>query len=142
MQQATETITVINRWYNAESGLDEWIPTVIRGASWHNKIAATLANDGLKTADTATVRIPVDANTGGRSYMTPAAYKAAQSTPGGYTLARGDLVVRAEIPTPTSAEPPITPASIVAAYEDCITVLAVTDNTRRPHGAHRKVVGA
>lgn len=136
MQQCNETITVLNRRINPDTRLDEWTPTVIRGVSWHSKIVANVTQAGLKAADTATVRIPVDADTGGRSYLTPQAYKAAESTPEAYTLARGDILVRAEI---TES---MTPAQAQAAYEDVVTIISVTDNTRRPRAPHRKVVGA
>lgn len=136
MQQCTETITVLNRRYNSETGRDEWIPTVISGVSWFSQIKATITQAGLKDAKTATVRIPVNADTGDRSYLTPAAYKAAESASGAFTLARGDVIVRGDASDCT------TPAEAQAAHEDCVTILGVTDNTRRPRGAHRKVVCA
>lgn len=136
MHECTETITVLNRRYNPTTGLDDWIPTVIHGVSWHSSIKANVTNEGLKAADTATVRIPEDADAGERSYLAPPAYKAAEDVSGAYTLAHGDLLVRAEI------SEPVTPAQVQATYEDAVTILAVTDNTRRPHAPHRKVVGA
>lgn len=150
MQQCNETITVINRKYNPETDRDDWIPTVIHGASWHNKVAATVTQTGLHTADTATVRIPVGADAGGATYMPPAAYKAAESASGAYTLARGDYIIRGDITAPepdtpttaTAAAASVVPAEVLAQYEDHMTILSVTDNTRRPHGAHRKVMGA
>lgn len=136
MFQATETITVLNRRYNTSTGRDEWQATVIAGVSWHSKIAATVTTTGLKTAKTATVRIPVGADASGRAYITPAAFKAAEDTSGAYTLARGDILVRGAVTGD------LTPAEVQAANEDCVTITDVIDNTRRPHGAHRRVVGA
>ena len=140
MQQATETITVINRKYNAATGYDEWIPTVITGASWYSKLAASVTQAGLKTADTATVRIPVGADTQGRTYKSPAAYKAAVSVSGAWTLARGDLIVRGTVTA--AAGQSLTPADITAKHDDAYTIIGVTDNTRRPREPHWKVVGA
>ena len=134
MKACNETITVLNRRVNPDTRLDEWTPTVIRGVSWH--IVANVTQAGLKAADTATVRIPANADTGGRTYLTPQAYKAAESVSEAYTLARGDVLVRAEI---TES---MTPAQAQAAYEDVVTIISVTDNTRRPRAPHRKVVGA
>ena len=139
MQQCSETITVLNRKYNPTSGLDEWIPTVIHGVSWFDKVAATVTTAGLKAANTATVRIPEGADTGGRSYMPPPAYKAAASTSGAYTLARGDIVTKGDL-TNGGTITSITPASAKAASEDTLTIISVTDNTTRPHAPHRKVV--
>lgn len=136
MKECTETITVLNRRLNQATGLDEWQPTVIHGVSWHRRANVSIVQTGLKCADTATVRIPADADTGGRAYLDPAAFKATESPSGAYTLARGDIIVRAEL---TAA---LTPAQAQAAYEDCLTIISVTDNTRRPHAPHRKVVGA
>lgn len=140
MQAATETITVINRRLDPATGYDEWIPTVITGASWYSKQVASVTQDGLRTADTAAVRIPVDADTSERTYMTPKAYKAAESVSGAFTLARGDLIVRGAVTTPTTGR--LTPADIQQTYEDSFTITSVSDNTRRPHGPHWKVVGA
>lgn len=136
MKECNETITVLNRRVNPETRLDEWTPTVIRGVSWYSKLAASVTQTGLKTADMSTVRIPVNACTGGRMYLPPALYNAAVDTSGVYTLARGDIIVRGEV---TGS---ITPAQAQASYEDVLTILSVTDNTRRPNAPHRKVVGA
>jgi len=136
MKQCNETITVLNRRYDAETGRDVWQATVINGVSWHSEIRAAVTQAGLKDAKTATVRIPVGADEGGRSYMPPAAFKAADDTSGAYTLARGDILVRGDASDAQS------PADAQAAFEDCVTIISATDNTRRPHGAHRKVVGA
>ena len=140
MQQATETITVINRKFNKDTGFDEWIPTVITGASWYSKLAASVTQVGLKTADTATVRIPVGADTQSRTYMTPAAYKAAESVSDAWTLARGDLIVRGTVTVEQGQS--LTPADITATNDDAYTIIGTTDNTRRPREPHWKVVGA
>ena len=140
MHEAKETITVINRKFNATTGLDDWTPTIIDGASWYSKQVASVTQTGLKTAKTAAVRIPVDADTGGKAYMPPKAYKAATSVSGAYTLAEGDLVVRGSVTTTQGQV--LTPATIAETYEDSFTITAVADNTRRPHGQHWKVVGA
>lgn len=138
MQQANETITVINRKLNQETGLDEWTPTIITGASWYSKQIASVTQAGLRSADTASVRIPVGADTQGRTYMTPTAYKAAESISGAFTLARGDLIVRGAV----ASMQDLTPAKIAETYEDSFTIISVVDNTRRPRGQHWKVVGA
>jgi len=140
MQQAVETITIINRKFNPATGLDDWNPTIITGASWHGKQIASVTQAGLKSADTASVRIPVGADTQGRTYMTPKEYKAAESVSGAFTLAHGDLIVLGAV----TAEPgqSLTPAAVTDTYDEAYTIISTTDNTRRPHGAHWKVVGA
>jgi hypothetical protein len=136
MKECTETITVLNRKHNSDTGLDDWNLTVIQGVSWFSKLASSVTQSGLKTAKTVIVRIPVDADTNDAAYMTPSAYKSAESVSGAFTLADGDIIVRAALTgTPT-------PAEVQAAHDDCFTIISATDNTRRPHGAHWKVVGA
>lgn len=137
MKQCDETVTVLNRKYDSMTGRDVWTPTVIRGVSWHSDIKAAVTQSGLKDAKTATIRIPLSADTSGRTYIPPAEYKAAEDASGAYTLARGDVLVRGVVPDSLT----LTPAEVQSAYEDSITIIGVTDNTRRPHGAHRKVVG-
>lgn len=135
MKECNETITVLNRKYNPETKRDEWNTTVIHGVSWYSKIAAAVTQAGLKSADTAVVRIPVDADTGERSYLTPAVYKAAESVSDAYTLARGDVIVHAEL---TES---MTPAQAQAAYgDDALTIIGTADNTHRPQAPHRRVV--
>lgn len=140
MRQANETITVINRKYNPTTDRDDWIPTVIKGATWYSSQIATVTQSGLKAADTATVRIPVGADTGDRTYMPPTAYKAAESVSDAFTLARGDLIVRGTVSAPEGQS--LTPASVTTANDDCYTITNVTDNTRRPKAPHWRVVGA
>ena len=140
MQQAVETITVINRKFNPTTGLDEWNPTIIAGASWHGKQIASVTQAGLKSADTASVRIPVDADTQGRTYMTPKEYKAAESVSEAFTLAHGDLIVRGGVAAAPGQS--LTPAAVTLAHDEAYTIISTTDNTRRPRGAHWKVVGA
>lgn len=140
MNAATETITVINRRTNTQTGYDEWIPTVITGASWYSKQVASVTTSGLKTADTLAVRIPVSADTGGRTYMTPTAYKAAESVSGAFTLGRGDLIVRGTVSVQQGQT--LKPADVQQTHEDYFTITSVSDNTRRPRAPHWKVVGA
>lgn len=137
MKETNETITVFNQHYDRESGKDVWTPTVIQGVSWFEATRSAITQAGLKSADTAIVRIPVDADTGGRSYLPPRAYKAAESTSGAFTLAPGDIIIRAAV-----TETGLNPARIQAQYDDFITIIGATDNTRRNHAPHWKVVGA
>lgn len=136
MRETNETITVFNRRYDTATGKDVWTPTVIQGVSWYEATRATVTQAGLKAADTATVRIPTDADTGGKAYLPPKAYKAAESVSGAFTLAPGDLIVRAAITTTG-----LTPAQIQAQYDDTITILGVTDSTHRRRAPHWKVTG-
>ena len=74
MELCTETITIFNARLDDEDGYDVYIPTVIRGASWHCEIASTVDASGLKAANKFTVRIPTDADFSGKAYADPIAY--------------------------------------------------------------------
>ncbi|MBP5410725.1 MAG: hypothetical protein J6Y26_02315 [Lachnospiraceae bacterium] len=136
MRETNETITVFNQRYDTTTGKDVWTPTVIQGVSWFEATRAAVTQAGLKAADTATVRIPTDADTGGKVYLPPKAYKTAESVSGAFTLAPGDLIVRAAITTTG-----LTPSQIQAQYDDTITILGVTDSTHRRRAPHWKVTG-
>ena len=136
MRETNETITVFNQRYDTTTGTDVWTPTVIQGVSWFEATRAAVTQAGLKAADTATVRIPTDADTGRQAYLPPKAYKAAESVSGAFTLAPGDLIVRAAVTTPG-----LTPSQIQAQYDDTITILGVTDSTHRRRAPHWKVTG-
>lgn len=116
MQQCTETITVLSRSTDPDTGLDIWTPAVIHGVSWHGRNTAKATGKGLTPTDAYTVRIPLE--------------NAGSTVP-----ENGDIIVRAEL---TQS---LTPAEVQAAYTDVFTVTGVTDNTRRPRAPHYKVVG-
>lgn len=135
MRLCTETITVFNKRYDADAGYDVWEPTVIRGVSWFCEIASAVDNTGLHAANRFTIRIPADADTSGKTYVTPVDYGAANARDV-FTLANGDVVVKAAL------DGTYTPAQLHAMYTDFCTVLGVTDNRRAPNAPHFKVVGS
>ena len=137
MKLCNETITVFNKKLNTEKGWNTYIPTVIEGVSWYCQIASAVDNNGLHAANNFTIRIPADANTGGKSYVDPITYNNETIVSGVWTLANGDILVKAAVTDDT-----LTPAQIHATYSDCCTILGVTDNRRAPNAPHFKVVGS
>ena len=139
MKLCSDTITVFNARVDPETGGNVWVPTVIAGAGWYLTDASTVdaSKGGLVPANRATIRIPVEANTGGKAYADPVSYASAGDVSGLWTLKGGDIVVRAAV---NGAD--WTPARLKAAYAECVTVLAVTDNRRGPRAAHWRVTGA
>lgn len=158
MRLCNETITVFNARVDPGTGGKAWVPTVIAGAGWYATDATTVdgARGGLVAADRVTVRIPEDADAGGKAYVDPVAYAGAESVEGVWTLANGDVVVRGEVASPSAPSPSAqaltpppegeasawTPAALKRAFAECVTVLAVTDNRRAPNARHWRVVGA
>ena len=138
MKLCNDTITVFNARVDPEVGGNAWIPTVIAGASWYLTDAATVdaSKGGLVAANKATIRIPVDADTGGKAYADPVSYAKAEDVSGLWTLKGGDIIVRAALEGTDW-----TPAELKATYSECVTVLAVTDNRRAPNAKHWRVTG-
>ena len=136
MKLCNDTITVFNARVDPDEGGNVWIPTVIASASWYLTDAATVdaSKGGLVAANKATIRIPVEADTGGKAYADPVSYASAEDVSGLWTLKGGDIVVRTAVEGGDW-----TPAKLKAAYAECVTVLAVTDNRRAPRAPHWRV---
>lgn len=131
-----DTITVFNARVDPDVGGNVWTGTVIIGVGWYMTDASTVdaSKGGLVAANKATIRIPEDANTGGKAYTDPVSYKAATSVSGLWTLQNGDIIVKGSI---TGAD--WTPALLAKNYADCVIVLDVTDNRRAPNAPHWRV---
>ena len=135
MKECHETITVFNARMDGDKGYDIYVPTVIHGVSWFCEIASNVDSSGLKAANKFIIRVPVDADFSGQAYAPPVAYA------GGdpheiFTLKQGDIIVHGE-------ETEInTPANLKEKYGEIVTILGVTDSSRRPNAKHWKVVGA
>ncbi len=137
MKLCTDTITVFNKRIDAENGWDDYVPTIITGVSWYCEIVSAVDNSGLHAANRFTIRIPVDADTSGKEYVDPVEYGAAEDASELFTLANGDVVVKAEVD-----ETGLQPADLKERYTDCFVILGVTDNRRAPNAPHFKVVGS
>lgn len=134
MKLCDETITVFNA--RIENHEHMFYPTVIEGVSWYGDVATVVGDKGLNAASRFTVRIPVDADFGGKEYVDSKTYKTAASVDGVFTIANGDIIVKASV-----AVAPMRPAELKDAFADYLTVLGVTDNRRAPNAPHFKVVG-
>ena len=137
MHLCDEAVTVFNKKLDADKGWDVYNPTVIRGVSWYSTIESNVDANGLHAANIFKIRIPVDADFGGKEYIDPIAYADESITAGVFTLANGDLIVRAEID-----DGDITPAQLKEQHYEYCTILGVTDNRRAPNAPHFRVVGS
>lgn len=133
MRLCNDTVTVYNARLDREQDTTVYIPTVLSGVSWYGGTKATVDSSGLKAANQYTVRIPVDADSGGKSYTEPGVYKAAKSVDGLFTLNEGDFIVKGALTEMLYT----TPKTGVYAR-----ILSVTDNRRAPNAPHWKVIGA
>ena len=126
MKGCTETITLFNARRDGDTGGHVYVPTVIAGCAWHGGQRVGLdAGGGLAAADEYTVRIPADADFGGREYADPIAWRQSDGV-GRFTIQGGDW----------------TPARLKAVCAECFTVMGVTDNRRAPRGKHWRIVGS
>lgn len=134
MKLCNDTITVYNARLDQETDSTVYVPTTICGVSWYGTSKATVDSSGLKAASQCIVRIPLEADTGEKSYTEPWVYKSAGNVSGLFTLNEGDFIVKGAF-TDTLLLPP-------ASGSGFITILAVTDNRRAPNAPHWKVTGA
>lgn len=137
MLLCNDTITVLNKRTDIENGWDIFIPTIIRGVSWYGDVAVNLGDKGLNAANKFVIRIPIDADFDGKTYVEPVVYRNEPFITGLFTLANGDIIVKAEI-----SESPIKPADIKENYPFSCVILGITDNRRAPKSPHWRVVGS
>ena len=135
MNLCNETITVFNAKLDTEADKDVYKGTVISGVSWFCEIVSAV-DGGLKAANRFIIRIPEDADFGGKDYVLPQDYASATDVTGLFTLASGDIIVKGAV-TGTGLKP----KDLHGQYE-ALTILGVTDNRRAPREPHWKVVGS
>lgn len=134
MKLCNDTVTVFNR--RISDGQYVYVPSVIIGVSWYGTVDTSVGDKGLNSANRYTIRVPVDADFGGKTYVTPNDYKEETITSGVFTFDNGDVVVKAEI---TES---MTPAALKEAHYEYCTILGITDNRRAPNAPHWKLVGS
>lgn len=138
MKLCNDTITVFNARVDPDEGGNVWVPTVITGVSWYATDASTVdaSKGGLVAANKAIIRIPLDADTGGKQYTDPVSYASAEDVSRLWTLKGGNIVVKTAVEGSDW-----TPAKLKKAYADCVVILGVTDNRRAPRAPHWRITG-
>lgn len=134
MKLCNDTITVFNAKLDQTLDATVYVPTVIHGVSWYGGEKSTVDANGLKAASQYTIRMPLKADAGGKSYVDPVYWRNSADVAGLYTLNEGDLMVKGAYTDMLTL-----PAQIKALHG--VTILAVTDNRRAPNAPHWKVVG-
>ena len=138
MRLANDVLTLFNSRFDKEYDRTVYEKTIIRNISWYSTIKTAVADTGLKSANTFTIRIPIEADAGGKSYTDPVSYASADDVSGLFTLRQGDTIVKGAVPETIE-----TPAQAHKAYPDtAFTIMGVTDNRRAPNAKHWRVVGA
>lgn len=136
MELCDKTITVFNAKYDADFDHDVYIGTIISGASWFETLKSNVDSNGLSSAKVVTVRIPVNANFSGKSFVDFIAYKEADPS-SAFTLHEGDIIVKGGVYMENAK-----PAVLQSMFPDMFTIVSVTDSTHAPNAPHWKVVGA
>lgn len=136
MKLCNDTITVFNKRFDTANRWNDYVPTIISGVSWFSRMKSSVGDNGLRAANEFIVRIPDNADFGGKTYVDEATYKQETIVSGVFTLAEGDIVVKGAI------DYTVDPETIQENHADCFTILSVTDNRRAPNAKHFRVVGA
>ena len=116
MHHADKTVTIFQKRWDGEKGVDTYHGTILAGVSFFSKTATAVTTDGLTAANEATLRIP------------------AETLPSELLIKNGDLVCEGALQT--------NPASRLAIDKLCSQVFAVVGITRNTSGRepHVKVV--
>lgn len=86
-------VTIYNVKVNKVTRLPEYHRTQIQGVHWYTDQKTQVDDKGLHSADIYKIRIPADADTNGKHYVTPAEYVAADDVSGFWTIQNGDIFV-------------------------------------------------
>lgn len=86
MKLCNDTITVFNAKLDQTLDATVYVPTVIHGVSWYSGEKSTVDANGLKAASQYTIRIPLKADAGGKSYVDPVYWRNSADVAGLYTL--------------------------------------------------------
>jgi len=135
-----DTITLYNHYKTAR--VDYWQRTVITGVQYRAKTEKTVDSAGLHIANSVSVTIPINANTGVRTYLTPVAFASDTVKTNHWSLdAAGnqDLIVFGAV---TKDITTLYTIDALKAEYGYVTVKAVADNTLRPLLKHWKVTAA
>lgn len=117
-------ITIVNR--KRDGGRNEiLLPTIIRNVSWHASHDASGGNS-VSSHDAVRVRIPIDADFGGKTYATRIAFDAMsiEDAKNHWTLAERDIVVRGEV-----TEENISQTILAEQFQDMFLINSYSDNT-------------
>lgn len=87
-------ITIYNKKIIKGQDKAEYNPVHIRGVHWYTDIKTEITEKGLVTANVFKIRIPVDADTGGKKYVDPETYAKLADVSESWTIENGDIFVR------------------------------------------------
>lgn len=115
-------ITIINRKRNDRG--EVLFKTVIKNVSWHTTKSASSGNVS-ENADTLKLRIPIDADFGGKTYVDSIAFEnmTLEEAEKCWTLAPRDIVVRGEVTIEN-----VTQTELLKNYQQVFLINDFSDN--------------
>lgn len=137
MKLCNETITVFNTYIDPITRLNNYLSTQIVGASWFGEVISTVNDDGLISASKYHIRIPINADMGGKTFVSPKEYASALDKSKLWTLNEGDTIVKGSV---SSSHTTAKPSVLRDNYDEVVTVVNFTDNRRVSNAPHWKVV--
>lgn len=117
-------ITIFNKRYIKAERTEKFVPSVVRGVYLYFQKAVSGGSD-RKRSDSYIIRIPEDADTGGKEYVSQKEYAALDDEvcSGYWTLQPGAIIVRG-VAGPKAA----TETELMKEFQDVITVTNFSDN--------------
>ncbi len=117
-------ITIVNRKRDSERN-EILMPTVIRNVAWYSCNSATGGNSA-SSHDTVKVRIPIDADFGGKTYVPRVMYDAMsiEEAKRHWTLAERDIIVRGEV-----TEEKVSQTKLAEQFPEMFLINNYSDNT-------------
>ena len=136
MKLCDETVTLFNARFDKAEDCTVYERTVLNGVHSYATMRSSVDSNGLKSANTVTIRIPAGVDSGGKRYVSPDGYTQADDVSELFTLNEGDIII------PGNVQPDEATLSVLHKFHGSMTILGVTDNRRAPNAPHWKVVGA
>lgn len=106
-------ITIYNTKMNKATKLPEYHRAQIAGVHVHVKQAISTDSNGAHSADVYKIRIPPEADTGGKIYVPSSEYQAKEDVSGFWTIQNEDIVVRGLVNDEVTRQ-----SEILAKYKD------------------------
>lgn len=121
-------ITIYNKYYNRETGLDEWHRTVVNAANWQGESKVSIGDKGLNTADVITIYIPMNSDFEGKTYIGPKSFEnlTPEQVVNYFTFTPDDKVVKGKIDFKVTGIRPNTIAGLEERFDDVLNIVSVT----------------
>lgn len=122
-------ITIFNKRFDEKERTERFFPSHIKDVSFFKKKGAISGGQELNKSDAVTVRIPIDADMGGKTYIDAQAYEALSDDEIGryWTLQVGALIVKGLV----HGDDPVSEVELEQEGYDVIRIMNFTDNTDR-----------